>query len=137
MILISEFKVDIAVFKWLLKVKMWLWLLHLVISWKILHQFFNHWKSQPVVSCTHSFFPHSKLQVIARNSDWFIALFTLVTLIIGQSNYYFDISFSTVNNFYKFSKPLYGWNYQRLQSYSWVFSFSPLLERIANTLKKD
>ena len=37
----------------------------------------------------------SKLQVIAKNSDWFIALFTLV--VTGWSNnYYFGSAFSTV-----------------------------------------
>ena len=36
-----------------------------------------------------------KLQVLARNSDWFIAQFVLV--VIGQSNnYFFGIGFSTV-----------------------------------------
>ena len=36
----------------------------------------------------------SKLQVMTRNSDWFIALFAPV--VIGR-NYYLGISFSTVN----------------------------------------
>ena len=35
-----------------------------------------------------------KLQAIARNSDWFIMLFTPV--LVGRSNY-FGIGFSTVN----------------------------------------
>ena len=46
-------------------------------------------------ACTRDFFPHfeGSLQVISRNSDWFMALFALA--VIGRSNY-FGVGFSTV-----------------------------------------
>ena len=51
-------------------------------------------KPKPITTCTRDFFrAFSKLQVIARNSDWFIALFAPV--VIGQSNN-FGFGFSTV-----------------------------------------
>ena len=51
---------------------------------------YQHLKT--TTSCTFyvQFFSHFELQVIARNSDWFIMLFALV--VIGHSNY-FGISF--------------------------------------------
>ena len=55
-------------------------------------QFFNQWKAKPKpvvhwLPCTRDF-PRAlrKLLVIARSSDWFIALFASV--VIGWSNYF-------------------------------------------------
>ena len=51
---------------------------------KISRQFFNQWeaKPKPIAPCSRDFFRTlSKLQVIARNSDWFIALFASVVII--------------------------------------------------------
>ena len=94
-----------AVFKWLSKVITWLRLLRLVIGLKDLRQFFNQWeaKPKPIAPCTRDFFRASgKLQIIARNCDWFMELF--VPVVIGRSNC-FGFGFSTVN-----WKPLYsGW----------------------------
>ena len=59
-------------------------------------QFFNQWeaKPKPTAPCTRDFSrASSKLQVIARNCDWFIALF--VPIVIGRSNC-FGFGFSTV-----------------------------------------
>ena len=60
------------------------------------HQFFNEReaKPKPIGPCT-SDFSHalSELQVIARNSHWFIALFAPV--VIGRSNC-FGFGFSAV-----------------------------------------
>ena len=51
-------------------------------------------KTKPIASCTRDFSRAlSKLQVIARNSDWFIALFAPV--VIGRNNY-FGTGFSIV-----------------------------------------
>ena len=51
-------------------------------------------KFEPIPPCAFEFSRAlNKLQVIARNSDWFMALFDLV--VIGCSNY-FGIGFSTV-----------------------------------------
>ena len=50
-------------------------------------QFFNQWeaKPKPIAPCKRDFFrASSELQVIARNCDWFIALF--VPVVIGRSN---------------------------------------------------
>ena len=72
-----------------------LWILSLVAELKI-RTIFQPMKRKTKTNCTLStpFFPAlSKLQVIAMNSDWFIALFPPV--VIGQSNY-FAIGFSTV-----------------------------------------
>ena len=69
-----------AVFKWLSKVIMWLWLLRLVIGSKDHCQFFNQWESKPkpITPCTCEFSrASSELQVIARDSDWFITLSVL------------------------------------------------------------
>ena len=88
-----------AVFKWLSKVITWLrW----VIGLKDSCQFFNQWeeKPKPIAQCTRDFSrASSELQVIARNCDWFIALF--VPVVIGRSNC-FGFGFSTV-----IWKPLY------------------------------
>ena len=89
-----------AVFKWLSKVITWLRLLRLLIGLKDSRQFFNQWetKPKPTAPCTRDFSrASSKLQVIARNCDWFIALF--VPIVIGRSNCF---GFSTV-----IWKPLY------------------------------
>ena len=66
-------------------------LLHLVIVWKIVDQCFKQWEAKHQ---NHNF-PGglSKLQVIARNSDWFIVLFAPV--VISHSNYFW-YWFSTV-----------------------------------------
>ena len=59
-------------------------------------QFFNQWeaKSKPIAPCTRDFSrASSELQVIARNSDSFMALF--VPVVIGQSDY-LGFGFSTV-----------------------------------------
>ena len=73
-------------------------LLRLVIGLKDLElrQFFNQWeaKPKPIAPCTRDFSrASSKLQVIARNCDWFMALF--VPVVIGRSNG-FGFGFSTV-----------------------------------------
>ena len=84
------------VFKWLSKVIAWLRLLRQVIGYKISRQFFNQWETnpKPIAPCAHDYFsrPLSRLQVIARNSDWFIALFA--PNVIGRVDY-FGIGFST------------------------------------------
>ena len=85
-----------AVFKWLSKVITWLRLLRLMIGLKDSRQFFNQWeaKPKPIAPCTRDFSrASSELQVIARNCDWFIALFAPV--VIGRSNC-FGFGFSTV-----------------------------------------
>ena len=68
------------VFKWLSKVIKWLRLLRVVIGLKDSRQFFNQWeakpKPKPMAPCTRDFSrASSELQVIARNCDWFMALF--------------------------------------------------------------
>ena len=76
-----------AVFKWLSKIITRLRLLRLVIGLKESRQFFNQWeaKPKPIAPCTRDFSrASSELQVIARNCDWFIALF--VPVVIGRSN---------------------------------------------------
>ena len=96
---------DRAVFKWLSKVITWLRLLRLVVGLKDSRQFFNQWESKPkpIAPCTRDFSrASSELQVIATNSDWFMALF--VPVVIDQSDY-FGFGFSTV-----IWKPLYWWN---------------------------
>ena len=51
-------------------------------------------KTQPIAPCTRDFSrASSELQVIARNCDWFMALF--VRVVIGRSNC-FGFGFSTV-----------------------------------------
>ena len=53
---------------------------------KISRQFFNQLEEKPIAPCPRDFScALSKLQVIARNSDWFIALFSL--FMIDQSNH--------------------------------------------------
>ena len=67
-----------------------------MIGLKISRQFFNQCeaKPKPFAHCARDFFrAFSKFQVIARSSDWFIALFAPV--VIGGSNY-FGTGFSTV-----------------------------------------
>lgn len=50
-------------------------------------QSFNQWEAKPIASCTRDFSrAMSKLRVIGRNSDWFIALFPPV--VIGRWNYF-------------------------------------------------
>ena len=74
----------------------WLRSLRLVIGLKDSRQFFNQWESKPkpIAPCTRDFSrASSELQVIARNCDWFIALFAPV--VIGRSNC-FGFGFSTV-----------------------------------------
>ena len=85
-----------AVFKWLSKVITRLRLLRLVIGLKDSRQFFSQWeaKLKPIAPCTRDFFRVlSKLQVIARNCDWSIAVFN--PIVIGRSNP-FGFGFSTV-----------------------------------------
>ena len=54
-------------------------LLTLVIGVKDSRQFFNQWETKPIAPCTSDFSRAlSKLQVIPRNCDWFIALFFLL-----------------------------------------------------------
>ena len=91
---INSFQFHRAVFKRLSKVLMWL--LRLVIGLKESRQFFNQWeaKPKPIAPRTRNFSRASReLQVIARNFDWFIALF--VPVVIGRSNC-FGFGFSTV-----------------------------------------
>ena len=68
-----------------------------LIDWlKDSHQFFNQGdaKPKPSAPCTRDFSRASgELQVIAKNSDWFMELFVLV--VIGRSNC-FGFGFSTV-----------------------------------------
>ena len=53
---------------------------------------FKPMRGKPIVPCTRDFSrAFTKLQVIARNSDWFIALFA--PSVIGRNNYS-DIGFS-------------------------------------------
>ena len=91
-----------AVFEWLSKVITWLRLLRLVIGLKGSRQFFNQWeaKPKPIAPWTRDFSrAWSESQMIARNCDWFMALF--VRVVIGRSNC-FGFGFSTV-----IWKPLY------------------------------
>ena len=77
-------------------------LLRLVIGLKDTRQFLNQWeaKPKPIAPRTRDFSRAlSELQVIARNCDWFIALFAPV--VIGRSNC-FGFGFSTA-----IWKPLY------------------------------
>jgi len=67
-----------------------------VIGLKDSRQFFNQLEATPksIAPCTRDFYrASSELQVIARNCDWFIALF--VPVVIGRSNC-FGFGFSTV-----------------------------------------
>ena len=71
-------------------------LLRLVIGLKVSRQCFSQLeaKPKPIAPCTRDFSRAlSKLQVIARNSDWFIALFAYV-VIVRSNNFCFG--FSTV-----------------------------------------
>ena len=66
------------------------------IGLKVSRKFFSQLeaKPKPIAPCTRHFSRAlSKLQVIARNSDWFIVLFAPV--VIGRSNN-FPFGFSTV-----------------------------------------
>ena len=86
-----------AVFKWLSKVIAWLRFLRSLIGLKDSCQFFNEWESKPkpIAPCTRDFFRvSSELQLIARNCDWFIALFAAV--VIGRSNC-FGLGFGCLN----------------------------------------
>ena len=68
----------------------------IMIGLKISRQLFSQRepKQNQTAACTRDFSRAlNKLQIIARNSDWLIALLTPV--VIGQSNY-FGIGFSTV-----------------------------------------
>ena len=63
---------------------------------KVLREFFNQrdTKPKPIAPCTRSFSRAlSKLQVIARDSDWFSRRSAPVA--VGRTNY-FSIGFSTV-----------------------------------------
>ena len=87
-----------AFFKWLSKVISWLRLLRLMIGLKDSRQFFSQWEAKPkpipIAPCTRDFSGAlSKFQIIARNCNWFIALFA--PAVIGRSNY-FGFGFSTV-----------------------------------------
>ena len=78
-----------------------------MIGLKDSRQFFSHWeaKPKPMAPCARDFSRAlSKLQIIVRNCDWFIALFAPV--VIGRSNC-FGFGFST-----GIWKPLYmlEWN---------------------------
>ena len=98
-----RWKLQRAVFNWLSNAITWLRLLRLVIGLEDSRQFFNQWEAKPkqTAPCTHDFSrAKSELQVIARNCDWFIALFAPV--VIGRSNC-FGFGFSTV-----IWKPLYS-----------------------------
>ena len=72
-------------------------LLRLVIGLKGTRQFLSQLeaKPKPIVPCTRDFSRAlSKLQAIASNSDWFIAL--SVPVVIARSNYFgfvFPLSF--------------------------------------------
>ena len=58
-----------------------------MIGFKVSGEFFNQLeaKPKPIALCTHEFSRAlSKSQVIARNSDWFTALFA--PAVIGRSN---------------------------------------------------
>ena len=60
-------------------------LFRLVIGWKFSRQFFNQWEAKPIASCTRDFSRAlSKLQVIDRSSDWFIA--TIACVVVDPSN---------------------------------------------------
>ena len=62
-------------------------MLRLVIGLKDSRQFFNQSEAKPLAPCTCDFSrASSEFQVIARNSDWFMALF--VPVVIGQSDYF-------------------------------------------------
>lgn len=85
-----------AVFKWRSKVLIRLRLLRLVIGFIIMRRFFNQWEAKRKPHVVWAIFPAlalRKLQMIAGNLDWFIALFASVA--IGRSHY-FGIGFSTV-----------------------------------------
>ena len=81
--------VNRVVFKWLSKVMTRLRLLCLVIGYKeISRQFLNQWEAKPkaIASCTHDRTPIlSKLQEMAGNSDWFIALFAPIVIVRSNS----------------------------------------------------
>ena len=84
------------VFTWLSKELTRLRLLCLVIGLKISRRCFHQWEANPnpIVPGRCDFSrPLSKLQVIATNSDWSMALFAPV--VIGRSTY-FGIGFFTV-----------------------------------------
>ena len=80
-----------AVFKWLTKEITRLRLLRLLIGWKDSRQFSDQWeaKAKPMELCTTDFSSAlTKLQVIARNSHWFIGL-----VVISRSNYFLVLVF--------------------------------------------
>ena len=86
-----------VVFKWLSKVNTWLRLLRFVIGLKISRQFFNQWgtKAKPTAPCTCDFSrAWSKMQVTARNSDWFMVRCLLLLRLVGVN--YFGIGSSKV-----------------------------------------
>ena len=91
-----------AVFKWLSKVSRSLWLLRLVTGLKRLVLVFQPMRNKNTTNCTlyvWFFTRFERVKVIARNCDWFMALF--VHVVIGRSNC-FGFGFSTV-----IWKPLY------------------------------
>ena len=71
-------------------------LLRLMIGLNVLCKFFSQKeaKQKPIALFTHDFsHASSKLLVLSRNSDWFMALFASV--LIGLSSY-FGFGFTTV-----------------------------------------
>ena len=63
----------------------------------VFHPVRSKTKKHAIAACKHAFSRAlSKPQVIARNSDWFTALYAPV--VIGYSDNYFGIVVSTVNN---------------------------------------
>ena len=79
-----------------------------MIGYKISHQFYNQWEAKPKEShlVGNIFTVLSELQVIARNSDWFITLFAPVVI---RQSYYFGIgfhqSFENCSDGFLFSHP--------------------------------
>ena len=121
-----------AVFKWLSIVITWLRLLRLVIGLKESRQFFNQWESKlkPIIApCTRDFSRVSRgLQVIARNCDWFMALF--VPVVIGLSNC-FGFGFSTV-----IWKPLYRAVWSSCDLPEWLFWYWLYDSRLKSARRK-
>ena len=111
-----------AVFKWLSNVITWLRLLRLVIGLKDSRQFFNQWESKqkPIAPCTRDCSrASSKLQVIVKNSDWFITL--PAPVVICRSNCS-GFGFSTLT-----WKPLYYSNQRFWYRIEATGSFSNVL----------
>ena len=76
------YTMDRAVFKWMSELITWSRSLRLVTGLQISRQFFNQWeaKPKPLAPCTRDFSRVlSKLYVTARNSNWLIVMFALVS----------------------------------------------------------